>query len=190
MAEPKQGPILLRSKQGIADVVRPGLTLRVEQDLGIGSFRIVGPDAAQAFERLTGHKPPEAGRLETRDEVTYAWLAPAEWLLSGEGSRVDRVIVRINEHGGGSVLAVDLSHGRTAMLLCGEDVRNAIAAHCPLDLSEHAFPISAVARSLLGDAGMFVARLPDAYDGARFRVIVDQTMGPYAARLLAPGHIC
>jgi hypothetical protein len=31
---------------------------------------------------------------------------------------------------------------------------------------------------------MFVARLADPADEPRFRVVVDQTMGPYAARLL------
>jgi hypothetical protein len=63
--------------------------------------------------------------------------------------------------------------------------RDALAAHCPLDLRGRSFPVGAVARSLLGEAGIFIAREADVAGETLFRLIVDQTMAHYAVRLLA-----
>src|SRR6185437_4767313 len=94
------------------------------------------------------------------------------------------IMDRLNADGGDSVLAVDLTHGRTAFLLSGANARAALNTHSPLDLRAESFPVGATARTLLGDTGMFIARLPDVPGGPSFQVIVDQTMAPYAARLL------
>jgi sarcosine oxidase subunit gamma len=82
-------------------------------------------------------------------------------------------------------LITDLTHSQFPFLLTGPCAQDRLAALCPLDLRNEAFPVGAAVRSLLGEAGLFVARLP-ALDGEpAYRLLVDQTQAAYAARMIA-----
>lgn len=163
---------------------RAGLSLQVEQGLGIARLRIYGPDAEARFRTIVGLAPPRIREQAHKKGLTLAWLAPGEWLVTGVETDISAWVVRVGDRGGDEVLVTDVSHARTAFLLGGANARAALAAHCPLDLWPDVFPVNAVARSLLGDTGLFIARLADGEDGPRFRIMVDQTMALYAVRLL------
>lgn len=178
-------PMLTRAAPPVADLERPGLMLRVRHDLGIGKLRVAPSDADASFQRIAGFAPPPVGRQVERDTLTFGWMAPGEWLVTGPEPAVATWVTEATEKGADEVLAIDFTHARVAFELSGNNTRAALAAHCPLDLWPDAFPVNAVARSLLGETVMSIARLADNEDGARFRIIVDQTMAPYARRLFA-----
>ncbi|MFV3075045.1 sarcosine oxidase subunit gamma [Niveispirillum fermenti] len=176
---------LRRTAPEALETVRPDLSFRLETDLGVAKLRIVGKDADARFQAVTGMVPPPSGRLVADQGLSVAWLAPGEWLVTGPEVAVAAWVARIGGQTAGDLLAVDLTHARASFCLAGTAARAALAAHCPLDLWPDSFPVDAVARSLLGDAGMFIARLSDGPHMPRFRIIVDQTMAPYAGRLFA-----
>jgi sarcosine oxidase subunit gamma len=161
-------------------------TAKIEHDLGIAKLQLLGrKQADDLLVQLVGGPAPDVGRQRESDGLTIAWLAPGEWLLLGREPIVASHARALALTGGNDALVVDLTHARTAFLLSGTAVRAVLAAHCPLDLWPDSFPENAAARSLLGDAGMFISRLTDGRDGRpTFRIILDQTMAPYAARML------
>ncbi len=183
MADP--AIMLERAGPAVADIARPGLSARIEAGLGIAKLRIFGSDFDARFKGVVGFVPPKMREQADKKGLTFAWMAPGEWLVTGAEADVVAWVARITAQGADDVLAIDISHARVSFLLEGADARTAVAAHSPLDLWPDVFPVGAVARSLFGDTGMFIARLADANDAPRFRIIVDQTMAPYAGRLLA-----
>ena len=185
MAELDSTMVLTRAGSRISPLTRPGFALRIEPDLGIGKLLVLGAQPAVVFRRIVGHDAPAAGRQIHDQGVNFAWLSPSEWLLTGNEHEMAARLARIDQRGGDDALVVDLSQARTSFVLDGPQVRDVLASLCPLDLWSEAFPVGSVARSLLGDTSMFIARLADLAGGPRFRVVVDQTMEAYAARLLA-----
>lgn len=185
MADSNPTILLHRASADVADIVRPDLSVRIDAGLGIAKLRIFGRAADARFGDIAGVAPPLPCREIESGALAFAWLAPGEWLITGLEAAVMAWIERTTALGADDLLAIDFSHARTAFLIEGESARAALAAHCPLDLWPDAFPVGAAARSLLGDTGLFIARLADAGDAPRFRVIVDQTMAAYAGRLFA-----
>lgn len=185
MVDPAATTVLQRAAPAVAETVRPGLSFRIEQGLGVAKLRMYGADTDARFQAVTGIAAPRACTQIEEQGLAFAWLAPGEWLATGPEAAVAAWVERTMALGADDLLAIDFSHARTIFVLEGADARAALAAHCPLDLWSEAFPVNAVARSLLGDTGMFIARLADAGDDARFRIIVDQTMAGYLGRLFA-----
>jgi sarcosine oxidase, subunit gamma len=176
---------LNRAESGVSPLIRPGFALRVEQGLGIGKLQVIGADPAAVFRRIVGFGAPATGRQIHERGANFAWMSPNEWLLTGAEDEVRAWLAQLGERGGEETLAIDLSHARASFVVDGANVRDVLASLCPLDLWSERFPVGSVARSLLGDTGMFIARLADLADGPRFRIVVDQTMETYAARLFA-----
>ena len=173
-------PVVLKIEQ-------PGLSIQLERDIGIAKLQIFGATAEARFPDVAGFAPPPAcGQCEF-GPLAAAWLAPGEWLVTGLEPEIESWVDGIDKQGDEDVFAVDLSHARTSFLFAGPNSRTALAAHCPLDLWPDRFRSGAVARSLLGDTGMFIVRLPDGAEGFRFRIIVDQTMAAYVCRLFSNG---
>lgn len=185
MADGEEATALERAPLTIAGAAWTGFGLDVQQGLGVGKLRIFGPDSNRTFKRIVGHEPPKPRTYKEARGLGFAWLAPGEWLITGEERLLSSSVVRLSVEGGNAVLATDVTHGRVAFILSGYDARVALAAHCPLDLSAENFPVGATARSLLGEIVMFIARPPDVSNEPKFQVIVDQTMASYAARRLA-----
>lgn len=174
-------PETLIASAAPAFIRRAGLEILPEPTLAIHKVQLFVGEPWTRLERAIGATLPQQRRQVRRADVTVAWLAPGEWLVTGFAAE------RLEAALAGQVgLITDLTHASFACLLSGADARTALARHCPLDLSEAAFPIDAVARSLLGEASLFVGRLPDASCDPNFRIIVDQTMATYALRRLAP----
>jgi sarcosine oxidase subunit gamma len=182
MADRMPRQALAPAQPPVPDFHRDGCALALDHALAIGKIRLLAAD----FTTVFGAAPPAARRQIDHDGATFAWLAPGEWLVTGPREAVAAALARAD---GELALTIDISHGRIAFILSGAEVRTAIAAVSPLDAGERAFPVGGGARTLLGDTGMFIARLPDRADGPQFRIIVDQTMAGYAARMLSePGE--
>lgn len=179
--------ILARAATPAIDFTRAALSLTVEPCLGMAKFRVHDEDPAARFKAVAGWLPPPARMQIEQEGLTIAWMSPAEWLIVGHETDVIAWLDRVADRGDDSSIALDISHARASFVLAGADARDALAAHCPLDLWENSFPVHSVARSLLGDTIMFIARLADVAGTPRFRIIVDQTMACYSARILACG---
>ncbi|CUS46725.1 MAG: sarcosine oxidase subunit gamma family protein [Pseudomonadota bacterium] len=162
-----------------------GFVLDFEPFLGVVKLHLLGEGAAERVALLLGTPLPTACRATTIGTVSCAWLGPAEWMLTGREAHIAPLVERCREAAGDEGLIVDLTDGRACFVLYGRGARNALSTHCPLDLSDEAMPVSSVARSLLGDVPLFVARLDDRQGHPAFRLILDQTMAPYALRLFA-----
>lgn len=178
--------LLARAPSPAAGFVRPTLALEVE-DVALAKLRVYGPDADARFASITAIAPPSFRRQVVQNGLTFAWLAPGEWLICGGEQAVAAWLAQSDRRDHEAELALDITHGRIAFVLTGSDARDALAAHCPLDLWDKSFQVDDVARSLLGDTTMVIARLPDLDGAPRFRIVVDQSMAAYAARLLARG---
>lgn len=165
-------------------VVRPGFTLTVEPRLGVGKVQVHSTTPDADFRRIVGVDAPRPRTESQHQGIVFSWLSPCEWMLTGPETDVDQWISKIKANGGDEVLALDLSHARVSLVVDGPNVREVLAAVCPLDLWPDVFSVGSAARSLIGDAGMFILRLPDHAERPRFRIIVDQTMAAYAVRLL------
>jgi sarcosine oxidase subunit gamma len=185
MADPTPSTFLQRTPSPAPEIARPGLTLRVERDIGIAKLQLLGEQPERQLSARTGLATPQTAAQVEENGLTLAWLAPGEWLLIGRESVVATKVSEMNAQSDADTLIVDLTHARTSFLVSGASARGALAAHCPLDLWPTAFPPGMVARSLLGDTGMFIACLNDGADDPCFRIIVDQTMASYAARMIA-----
>lgn len=161
----------------------PGFTLERELLLGIGKFQLLEEAIVSTFETVFGRCPPPPGGSFLSGSTMVSWLAPREWLLTGEDAQVQTMIEQI-EDVAECALAMDVSHARAAILVTGSHARDALAAMTSLDISDTVFRAGDVARASFGDVAMFLARLSDQAGIPRFRMIIDQTMAAYAVRIL------
>ena len=164
---------------------RDGLSMTPEPFVNLQKSQIHGGSADTVLSVALGAAAPRPGKSVSIDGIDCAWLAPGEWLLSGNSDALDDLASRIGAHGEALYHVTSLTHARVSFKVSGSQARDALAAHCPLDLSESRFAIGDGARSLLGDARLFLQRLDDRDDTPQFRIIVDQTMAAYAMRMLA-----
>jgi sarcosine oxidase, subunit gamma len=190
VADKQEQSALHRVHLNFQEICRADFSVQREQGLGIGKLQVWGPNAEAHFKALLDGSAPQPCCQTQLRELSIAWLAPGEWLIAGNEEDVAQTIAQITDRGGDEVLCNDLTHARAAFLISGVHARDALASHCPLDLSDASFCVNAVARSQFGSALMFIARLHDLGTGQpQFRVIVDQTLQPYFARMIAePRH--
>lgn len=161
-----------------------------EPFLGVAKIQLRDDDAATALEDALGLPLPLPRRESRAALLGCAWLAPGEWLLTAPEAIIASLVPKIEAALSDALaLVVDITHACAVFRLEGITARDALAAHCPLDLYDQAFPTGAAARSLLGEAPLFISRLDDS---PSYRLIVDQTMAPYAWRMLAgpDAHNC
>lgn len=175
---------LARAAVDDAPVEGKGVRLAAEPWLGIAKLQILAADPDAWFEKALGIAPPPVlGEIEP-GPVTIAWLAPGEWLVTGAEADVERVRMRCAEAAGNLGLMVDITHARATFELSGVTASSVLATHCPLDFAEEAMPVGAARRSTFSDTGFFISRRPDRDGQPCFRLIFDQTMAGYAARML------
>ena len=161
-----------------------GVRFAAEAGLGMAKLQILAADPDAWFEQALGIRPPSALTEIEPGPVAIAWLAPGEWLVTGNAADVERVRTRCAEAAGNRGLMIDITHARATFELSGAAACSVLAAHCPLDLSDDAMPVGAAKRSMFSDAGFFISRRSDRDGQPRFRLIFDQTMAGYAERLL------
>lgn len=160
-------------------------SLTAETMLGIGKLKFVATTADRLFREVASGPPPPLRSMVAMGAVEIAWLGPAEWLITGPQTAVSELLRRADDIAGDLGQAVDLTHGRASFLLTGTKVRERLATVTSLDVSRKSFSKGSVARAPLGQTTMFLAHLAGLEELDRFRIIVDQTMASYAARMLA-----
>ena len=190
MADAPALPRLAMAVPRVREVIGAGFRLHPEPELGVIKVQLYRGEGQQKLAAALGAAPPTAGtQIGLARGVDCASIAPGEWLLLGPRNALcDLAALIERDLQGALALVTDLSDGRVGFSLSGPAARDRLASVCPLDLRAKSFPPGAAARSLLGDTGLFLARLPDGDNGPVFRLVVDQTAAAYAARMIAlPG---
>ena len=175
---------LARTAFDDAPIEGRGVQLATEPRLGIAKLQILAADPDGWFETALGISPPPVRGESQPGPVAIAWLAPGEWLGTGDPAGVERARTRCAEAAGNLGLMVDITHARATFELRGPKAASILAAHCPLDFAEETMPVGAARRSTFSDTGFFISRRPDRDGQPCFRLIFDQTMAGYAARML------
>jgi sarcosine oxidase subunit gamma len=178
---------LSEKQSSLRELEGPGFRLQPEHLFGIVKVQFYRKEDASFLSRALGESLPAAGRqVPLADGAECAWLAPGEWLLIGP----EPVIADLARRLDGELMDVlslitDLTHSQFPFLLTGPCAKDRLATLCPLDLRDEAFPVGAAARSLLGEARLFVARNAELDGEPAYRLLVDQTLAAYAARMIA-----
>ncbi|WP_448140288.1 sarcosine oxidase subunit gamma family protein [Sphingopyxis fribergensis] len=71
-----------------------GVRFAAETQLGITKLQILVANPDAWFEQALGIKPPSALTEIEPGPVAIAWLAPGEWLVTGDAADVERVRTR------------------------------------------------------------------------------------------------
>lgn len=116
-----------------------------------------GPEVRAAADRALGFALPAiACRASVAGERAALWLGPDEWLLlAGEGEEWTALRAALAQlpHA-----LVDVSHRQIALEVSGLEAPTLLAAGCPLDLDEPAFPVGMCTRTVLAKAQIVLWR--------------------------------
>jgi sarcosine oxidase subunit gamma len=124
----------------------------------------------------------QACRAHTQGQRAALWLGPDEWLLIApetEGAALAGSLAKALA--GLPHSLVDVSHRQSACELHGLQALTLLAAGCPLDLDERAFPVGMCTRTVLAKAEVVLWRT-----GAEaFRLEVARSFVAYVSEFLA-----
>ncbi len=148
----------LKSRQPLDGRVAasPGAALTPAHDASRLSLR-ARPDAIAALSKALGIDLPVKPKTSAaKGARTAFWLGPDEWLILDEAGK-DLAA----ECAKSKVLhsAVDISQRNTAVMVTGMNAEGTLSAGCPQNLSEKAFPVGAVSRTLLGKVEVIIHRV-------------------------------
>jgi sarcosine oxidase subunit gamma len=167
----RQGPIL--SVGPLLQVLPPA-----------ARYILRGAEAAHAAAEgaLGVEIPAIACRAASEGERAALWLGPDEWLLIGplaEGTALEATLGAALKELPHSL--VDVSHRQIGLCVSGRQAALLLAAGCPLDLDESAFPVGMCTRTMLAKAEVVLWR------PARevFRVEVWRSFAAYLTQYLA-----
>jgi sarcosine oxidase subunit gamma len=142
-----------------------------------------GPDIRAAAEGAFGVGiPTHACRASAKDGRAALWLGPDEWLLIAPEAAAGAVGPALSAALAGRPHSlVDVSHRQTAFTVSGPQAALLLAAGCPLDLDESAFPVDMCTRTMLAKAEVVLWRTaPES-----FRVEVARSLAAYVTQYLA-----
>ena len=131
------------------------VSLTVAPDASRLSLR-ARPDAVAALSKALGITLPVKPKTSAAKGARSAfWLGPDEWLILDEAGKD---IVAECAKSKALHSAVDISQRNTAILVSGMNAEGTLSAGCPQNLSEKAFPVGAVSRTLLGKVEVIIHR--------------------------------
>jgi sarcosine oxidase, subunit gamma len=114
-------------------------------------------DAVAALSKALGLDLPVTPKTSvTKGARTAFWLGPDEWLIVDDADKD-----LLAECAKAKVLhsAVDVSQRNTAVMVSGANAEATLSAGCPQNLSDGAFPVGAVSRTLLGKVEVIIYRV-------------------------------
>ncbi len=134
------------------------------------------PEAIEPLSKALGVKLPESPKSSAMNRAksrVALWLGPDEWLvIDFSGGDLIGACAGVKQlHS-----AVDISHRNVAILVEGEGARATLAAGCPQDLSNEAFPVNACSRTILGKIEVVIWRTGE----KAFRVECWRSFSTYA----------
>ena len=144
-----------------------------------------GP-AADAIGLALGVPLPVGPNTTTRsDELWVLWLGPDEWLAVGPPGADLEPRLRAAA-GAGSASVVDVSAGRTTILVTGARAADLLAHGCALDLHPARFPVGSCAQTLLARAQVVLVAIGDE---PSYWLLVRSSFAGYLADWLADAAV-
>ncbi len=123
---------------------------------GPGDYDLFRRDVAVASGLELPVEPLRAAGDERRAAL---WLAPDQWWLVLPRPEAEDLAAAIRARAAGPLVWCEVvSDGWCWRELAGAGRHDLLAAGCPLDLADRAFPVGRVAHSLLGKAGVTIWR--------------------------------
>lgn len=117
------------------------------------------PAAAGAIGAVFGPRPPlDACRASVAGERAALWLGPDEWYLIAPDGDAAALAASLSAATAEPHALVDISHRNVGLILKGPRAVDVLNGACPLDLSETAFPVGMVTRTLYAKAEIILWR--------------------------------
>ena len=142
-----------------------------------------GPAVRAAAAGVLGLEVPASScRAALEGERAALWLGPDEWLLIAPMEDAATLSAALNEplqalpHS-----LVEVSHRQIALAVSGPQAATLLAAGCPLDLDERAFPVGMCTRTMLARAEIVLWRTGTQV----FRIEVWRSFAAYVSAFLA-----
>jgi sarcosine oxidase, subunit gamma len=115
------------------------------------------PDAVAALSKALGIVLPVRPKTSAvKGTRTAFWLGPDEWLILDEA---DKDLIAECTKVKALHSAVDVSQRNTAVIVSGAHAEGTLSAGCPQNLSDGAFPVGSVSRTLLGKSEVIIYRV-------------------------------
>ena len=176
--------IATRSPVAVRNPARFGATRGLESLPPAARFILRGGNAVRAAAGQAAgiELPLHSCRAITAGERAALWLGPDEWLLIAPESAGASLAVSL----AGALAAlphslVDVSHRQVACELRYPEAPLLLAAGCPLDLDESAFPVGMCTRTVLAKAEVVLWRT----SARAFRLEVARSFVAYVSQFLA-----
>jgi sarcosine oxidase subunit gamma len=137
--------------------ITPGVTICLLHPASMLNVRGNCGDALFARAVRTGYAlalPREPNTATSAPGMRALWLGPDEWLLVSA-----QALEEPSAAGAGTF--VDVSHGRAVLRMSGDDVREALAKGCALDLDPRVFPVDRCAQTAIGKVSVILDHVED-----------------------------
>ncbi len=162
--------------QRLAQGTHKGATVGALAPASRFSFRGSVQAAALAGSIFGPALPVGACRASDHGERAALWLGPDEWLLlAPEAEETDTVASIAEAMGPEPYALVNISHRNVGLEITGPQAAALLAAGCPLDLHELAFPAGMCTRTILAKAEIILWRTAS----ERFHLEVWRSFVPY-----------
>lgn len=132
-----------------APAAKPGLRITERRGLTLVHVEHRDNDAASplALSGALGCALPPASHSAGKGDVRAIWLGPSRWLVTAPDSEYGALAASLGA-AASEVAVNDVSSSRTVLRLYGPNVRDVLAAGCPLDLDAKIFTPGTAAGSL------------------------------------------
>ena len=115
------------------------------------------PDAIPALSKALGIDLPSKPKTSTtKGTRTAFWLGPDEWYVLDEAGK--DLLGEVSK-AKGLYSPVDISQRNTAIMVSGSNAEATLASGCPQNLSDAAFPVGSVSRTLIGKVEVIIHRV-------------------------------
>ncbi|KGT72981.1 hypothetical protein MA20_47115 [Bradyrhizobium japonicum] len=154
---------------------KPSVIATTLEDMGFAT--LVTPsgsaDLGRATKQMIGLDLPQKGAIAQSHTHALAWAGAAQWLLIGrQRAGFTNLLQEFSNHAAVS----DQSHGRAAMRISGERVRQVLAKGSMVDLHPSVFPVGATALTIFAHINVQLWRADDGPDGPVFEILVPRSM--------------
>lgn len=167
---------MLESRSALANHLKPGrfgagtdIGVTLSEVRGRHIFQAAGwpetfPSISKRLAETAGTTVPGAFRLASvADTVTAIWIgAERLWFTTEDAGLLARLAASVDDE---EAVLLDLSQSRTIIRVAGSTARAVLAKGVAIDLHADAFPVQAVAQTMVEHAGTLVHRVgPEAFE--------------------------
>jgi methylglutamate dehydrogenase subunit D len=141
-----------------------GVTARERTNVAVASIAARKGQAAALIAKIkarTGIELPATPRIAIAGHLSFAWVAPGQWLAMADGEDGASFADDLAGDLAGLAAVTDQTDGRTILRVSGPRVRDTLAKGCMLDLHDKVFKVGDTAITPIALLNTQITRLPD-----------------------------